>query len=817
MHHKHTALILLLATLVGLRILSLKEEVLTPNTPSEHPEVLTGLDAAAEDVEPGPRVPVRATKIPESTVETKARKTLKLESLTYLGIENGHARFKDARGRIREASSERMIVRVNREGSRLPEVIDLTPKNQAREIREIRRIAPELESLGLLDVDSRNYGNYLEARIEGGYTLKPDWVIRAPKPASIAPPRPASGDGGETPGDRWHYDVSGLDTYAAGITQAPEDPIIVAVVDTGIDITHPQLASQLYVNPDEIPGNGIDDDENGYIDDVHGWNFHDNDNDLSDSNFHGTHVAGIIGARELTAEELTSFPGTPAPASPAAPYVRIMPLKVFGPDHAGYTSDFVAAIRYARLNGADLINHSWGSPSYDWDVDDEINRSGLYEGILNIASAGNDSLDLDYAEAGWFGARNDAYPAELGYDWVYGVAAYEADRSLSDFSNYGSQIDTTAPGGLILSTTPLVLNAEALEIGVSPGSTQVAGTSMAAPCVSASLALLMAKNPFLKRQPDLVREFYLQNFHEDIGLPVANGRALSHPNEDPEALFVINPKPDRTGYTYWYPDTTRIRRHQDQPSFFFVETHRTGAAVKALPVNVVFSGDSAYAAIARLPDTIEFRVKQKKRVIAFEVDDYVEDSVIEPEMPFTVTVNSVGIEVYGLFKGVFPEEGDRYVVDVHTFDNRYRSDDSDGDGIIAVAEAAFGTDPNVADTSVGDHIDFGIHDYGFYMYNGDWHTTQTVAYVQLLLKQPGVELFPRFIDVDGEFVLEMSYDLVNWVTVPLRKYSFSEDDPLYGAGYVRMRYETNPYATQDPPFPIVPKRFFRFNYKPSPE
>ena len=814
--HRSTKLWIISLALCGALFLRLETRwQASPVTPTSAPTPDTEvkrLPSIRSFLPPTPEAHAPADLVAPPIGPSLSQPTAAEPAYTFLGIEDGLARFENERGQLREASAHQILVRMNTVEDTLPETITIRPANRPQKTVAVHPLAPGLKTLGLLYVDPQDYPDYLTSQVESGHTLRPDWVIRAPKPAAIRT-TPQGDAGGEPPGisSRWHYDISGLDAYAANITETSEDPIIVAVVDTGIDTTHPQLASQLWINTGEIPDNGIDDDGNGYIDDVHGWNFHHETNDLTDSNAHGTHVAGIIAARQLTPDELAAFPGTPAPASPAAPHVRLMPLKVFGPDDAAYTSDFVAAILYARQNGADIINHSWGSEAFAPDVDDEINRSGRREGIVNIAAAGNDGLDLDYAEGGYLGERNDQYPAELPYDWVYGVASYEPEGNFSDFSNYGSSIDTSAPGGFILSTAPMVLNDEAVEMGGTPGSMEASGTSMAAPNLAVSLSLLMAKNPFLKRQPTLLREYYLKEFHEDRGFEVAGGRALLHPLKDPVALFVIKPDLDRSDYPNWYANSIRIGRSPSLPVFFFVETHRTGNYENPISADIVLTGESVRAVLSQSPQHVTFRSEQRKQLLGYEAKAFNDDPAIEPEVNFAISLNSTEYPTYGSFQGVFPAEDDRYIDDVNYFDEQYSSDDSDGDGITAWAEALFGNDLNAADTVMTDLVHFGVIPPQHF-------SDKETAYVEVFIQNRidfSQWIFPFTDPSGGKLLIEMSEDLTEWISVPLSFDNFWDEDDRYVEGTARYYYQTSHWFPQEPAFPVASKRFFRFRYEPN--
>ncbi len=248
---------------------------------------------------------------------------------------------------------------------------------------------------------------------------------------------------------------------------------VVAVVDTGVDYNHEDLAENIWVNTREIANNGVDDDGNGYIDDIRGWDFVESagygcssgedcgqeDNDPNDYNSHGTHVAGIIAAVEGNAKGISGI----------APKAKIMPLR------AGYsagvyaflkTSDIIDAISYAINNDADVINMSFTGSELS--VLGDILELADKLGIVLVAAAGNS----------YSGTPN--YPAALPQ--VISVGALTTDNYQAAFSNYGDSVDIAAPGSWILSTIP------------GNQYTYKQGTSMASPCVAGVAALIKAKN-----------------------------------------------------------------------------------------------------------------------------------------------------------------------------------------------------------------------------------------------------------------------------------------------------------------------------------
>ena len=246
--------------------------------------------------------------------------------------------------------------------------------------------------------------------------------------------------------------------------------VVIGVIDSGVDITHPDLAANIWTNPGEIPGNGIDDEGNGYIDDVHGWDFVDNDNTPQDGAGHGTHVAGTIGAVGNNSVGVAGVNWQ----------VSLMPVRFLGNDGSGSTSGAIAAINYAtmlrRSFGINVVatNNSWGGGGYSSLLEDAIRKSGD-AGITFVAAAGNEASDNDAV------AR---YPTNYNLPNVISVAAIDDRDALASFSNYGATtVDIGAPGVSIYSTLP----------NNSYGT--YSGTSMATPHVAGVIGLLAAAKP----------------------------------------------------------------------------------------------------------------------------------------------------------------------------------------------------------------------------------------------------------------------------------------------------------------------------------
>ncbi len=176
-----------------------------------------------------------------------------------------------------------------------------------------------------------------------------------------------------------------MDLPEAWDTNAPTGgtTVVVGVIDTGIDYNHPDLAANIWVNTSETAGNGIDDDNNGFVDDSRGWDFANDDNNPMDDHFHGTHVAGTIG----------EVGNNSAGVAGVAWNVKLMPLKFLGTS-GGFTSDVIEAVDYATANGARLTNNSWGGGGYSASLQNAINRAQA-AGVLFVVAAANSGQNID--------------------------------------------------------------------------------------------------------------------------------------------------------------------------------------------------------------------------------------------------------------------------------------------------------------------------------------------------------------------------------------------------------------------------------------
>jgi subtilisin family serine protease len=272
------------------------------------------------------------------------------------------------------------------------------------------------------------------------------------------------------------YGSGAADAWAMG--EVGSRDIAVGILDTGVDISHKDLAPNIWTNPGEVPGNHLDDDDNGYVDDIHGWDFVHDDASLFDSeaaDFHGTHVAGTIGAAGGNHEGVVGVNWA----------VTMIPMKFI--EGEGLTSDAVQALDYLTdlksRHSLNIVasNNSWGGDDYSVALEDAINRGGD-AGILFVAAAGNDGVDIDEVPSYPASYECDSlYPSgdPRGFDCLISVAATTDEGGRPGYSNYGStSVDLGAPGDHIASTYP------------SNDYVYLNGTSMAAPHVTGAIALL---------------------------------------------------------------------------------------------------------------------------------------------------------------------------------------------------------------------------------------------------------------------------------------------------------------------------------------
>jgi subtilisin family serine protease len=262
-------------------------------------------------------------------------------------------------------------------------------------------------------------------------------------------------------GLNWGLDmINAPEVWQHGITG---QDVVVAVIDSGVDYFHSDLDSNIWSNSREIPNNGIDDDNNGYIDDVRGWNFVSRNNAIMDDNGHGTHVAGIIAAEQ-----------NGAGITGVAYSAKIMPVKVVNKGGYAFQSNIAAGIRYAADNGADVINLSLGSNYYSSEIEQALQYASQRDVVI-VMAAGNEAAGMPI------------YPARLADQAGIAVGAVNSGRQVADFSNRPGAVLSyvNAPGVDIFSTLPFG------RYGYNTG------TSMATPFVAGVAALVRSANSTL--------------------------------------------------------------------------------------------------------------------------------------------------------------------------------------------------------------------------------------------------------------------------------------------------------------------------------
>ncbi|MHC4545891.1 MAG: S8 family serine peptidase, partial [Planctomycetota bacterium] len=236
-------------------------------------------------------------------------------------------------------------------------------------------------------------------------------------------------------GGREDADIDAPEAWdiATGVPDGSD--IIVGVIDSGIDYLHPDLAGNMWVNPGEIPNNDVDDDGNGYVDDVHGYDFYQDDGDPSDAAGHGTHVSGIIAG---VGDNGIGVAGVNWRC-------KLMALRFLNAQGSGSTVEAIEAVNYGVANGAKILNNSWGGGGYSQSLETAI-TDARDQGVLFVAAAGNSGIDND----SW-----PHYPSSYDVSNVIAVAATDVNDSRASFSSFGAEsVDVGAPGVGILSTFP---------------------------------------------------------------------------------------------------------------------------------------------------------------------------------------------------------------------------------------------------------------------------------------------------------------------------------------------------------------------------
>jgi subtilisin family serine protease len=268
--------------------------------------------------------------------------------------------------------------------------------------------------------------------------------------------------------------------------------IIIGVIDTGVDYNHPDLRNNMWKNAGEVPGDGEDNDGNGFVDDVNGWDFANSDNDPMDDVDHGTHVAGTIAAEGNNSIGVVGVNWR----------AKIMPIKFLGL-FGGTTAGAIGSVNYATRMGAHLTNNSWGGGGFSQALKDAITAAGAANQLF-VAAAGNSNFNNDLIPS---------YPSGYDNDNIIAVAASDHDDERASFSQWGARtVDLAAPGVDILSTFPVSMG--------SYGS--ISGTSMASPHVAGVAGLVLSQDPTLSTTE--LKNIILQSTDK---IPAWNGLVLT--------------------------------------------------------------------------------------------------------------------------------------------------------------------------------------------------------------------------------------------------------------------------------------------------
>jgi subtilisin family serine protease len=396
--------------------------------------------------------------------------------------------------------------------------------------------------------------------------------------------------------------------------------VVVAVIDDGVDFSRPDLAGQAWVNPGESGGgkenNNVDDDGNGYIDDVNGWDFCHDDKTLHDVNddFHGTHVSGTIAAKLDGAGIVGVSPG-----------VKIMALKFLGDDAAcGWDDQAIAAIEYAKSFGVRISNNSWGrtagAPGEDTALRDAIADSGM----LFVVSAGNSGVNNDTSLL-------RAVPASFDLPNILSVAAIDNQGLLADFSNYGpTSVDVAAPGVDIASNIPAY-------DGTPAGYYYLSGTSMASPHVTGIAALIGSQSPALLDSPTDLKKRILDTA-KDIGETLGDtvtGRvadaASALDTTDPTA-FAPNSYAFVTGIAMGSSITTRVRWPAATDDLSGVASYALRQSVNGAAWTTVTASTTALSSDRSLGFSKGYRYRVRAQDKAGNTGDYVDGPLVTPKL-----------------------------------------------------------------------------------------------------------------------------------------------------------------------------------------
>ena len=394
--------------------------------------------------------------------------------------------------------------------------------------------------------------------------------------------------------------------------------VVVAVIDSGVNYAHPDLRNQMWTNTDEIPGNGIDDDRNGYVDDYYGYDFSENDSDPNDENGHGTHCAGIIDAQGNNNLGVSGVNWN----------CRIMPCRFLDASGSGTIADAIEAINYAVDNGAQVLSNSWGGGGYSEALKNAI-ENARQNNVLFVAAAGNSAADNDILPN---------YPSSYSVANVIAVAATDHLDKVAYFSSYGRQsVDVAAPGVNILSTVP-------------GGYGWCSGTSMATPFVSGVAALLLAVYPEISIAELKNRIIWTGDPLADLQSKTLTGRRLNAYKAltAESALTLVEPAGSErwvVGFSY---DIQWISIGSDSAVCLYLE--KEGQIIETIAQNIPDQGSYTWSIPAHLTEASDYTIRIENSqhydrsqafTIAEKAYDYYTELFSSSSHPFDLTYKSV--------------------------------------------------------------------------------------------------------------------------------------------------------------------------------
>ncbi len=356
------------------------------------------------------------------------------------------------------------------------------------------KIADVEEELDLIKIDGRKFTTVVDAQAALADYFDAEYVVENAQLYAFANPTDPQR------GSQWALDV--VKANEAWDISWGSHEVVVAVIDTGIDMNHEDLRANKWVNSDEVANNNIDDDKNGYVDDINGWDFKAEDKNPTDETGiqnpgHGTHCAGIIGAACNNSVGICGM----------SPTVSLMALRFLGADGSGDLFASVKAIQYAAANGAHVISASWGAAipqSGAQPIIDAI-KAAEDKGVIFVAAAGNDGKSND---------SKSVFPANAQTPNMISVAASNSSDQKPSWSNFGRKVDIASPGENILSTVPGDYK-------------ELSGTSMATPLVAGLVALMKSIDISIS---GAVARSILQTTGKDVAIETESKRRVSAPD-----------------------------------------------------------------------------------------------------------------------------------------------------------------------------------------------------------------------------------------------------------------------------------------------